>query len=169
MRLYAAPVPEVSGSFACDPSSVPAARHLVTDALAAWGCADAVWAAEQVVAELAANCALHARTEFTVRLSHDVRGLRLEVEDGSPVRVQLRRYGLESTTGRGMRLVETLSQGWGVDLTRTGKTVWVRLHPGELPADDTVDTADDDLDALLARLGEPGGPGDTYAFLPRAA
>jgi anti-sigma regulatory factor (Ser/Thr protein kinase) len=154
---YHPPVPEVRGSFSSDPSSVPAARHLVTRALADWSCDDASWAAAQIVAELAANCALHARTGFEVRLVQSRDALRLEVTDGSRVRVQPRQYGAQATTGRGLRLVERLSQDWGVEMAATGKTVWVLLHPGEVLADDEDEgEAAAGLDALLASLDDGG-------------
>ncbi|MCA1711854.1 MAG: ATP-binding protein [Actinobacteria bacterium] len=152
-------MPEASASFSSDPSSVPAARRLVTRALADWGCDDASWAAAQIIAELAGNCALHARTEFRVRVISEDDRLRLEVEDSSPVRLQPRRYGAEATTGRGLRLVDTLSEAWGVDARETGKTVWVQLRRRELDEDDRADEADAavDLDAVLAQLGGDGG------------
>ena len=163
---YHPAVPEVRGSFSSDPSSVPAARHLITRALEEWRCDDAAWAAAQIVAELAGNCALHARTGFDVRLVQSRDGLRLEVSDGSPVRVQVRQYGAEATTGRGLRLVERLSKDWGVEMTSTGKTVWVLLQPGALQEEDEEEAETPaDLDALLASLG--GDPG--VQLLARAA
>ena len=141
-------------TLSCDPSSVPAARHFVVGTLEAWGYDDAGWAAAQIVSELASNCALHARTEFAVRLVREEDSLRLEVRDGSPARVQQRRYSDSSTTGRGLRLVESLSQSWGVEVGDPGKTVWVALHTAA-ETGDTVDLdADADLDALLEAFGD---------------
>jgi anti-sigma regulatory factor (Ser/Thr protein kinase) len=170
---YASAVLEVTGSFSADASSVPRARRFVTDALTAWNCDDAGWAAAQIVAELAGNCALHARTEFVVRLLLGSGGLRLEVTDSSPTRPQLRQYGAEATTGRGLQLVEVLSDAWGVDQRLDGKTVWVQLRQGAGAGDDADAEAADatDVDALLAAFddGEGAGQVSASADLPLAA
>ncbi len=39
-------------------------------------------------------------------------------------------YPNETTTGRGLRLVQTLGQAWGVDQTDAAKTVWCELVRG---------------------------------------
>jgi anti-sigma regulatory factor (Ser/Thr protein kinase) len=137
-----------------DPSSVREARHFVVQNLEAWGYDEASWAAAQIVSELASNCALHARTEFEVRLVQQDSALRLEVRDSSPARVQQRRYSAQSTTGRGLRLVDTLSRSWGVDVDDRGKTVWVALQT----AADVSETGDldeaVDLASLIAAFGD---------------
>jgi anti-sigma regulatory factor (Ser/Thr protein kinase) len=120
-------------------SSVPTARHFVESLLTAWGSQDLGWTAALVVSELAANCTLHARTEFTVRvLQEGGGGVRLEVTDGSARVPQQRGYGIEATTGRGLLLVQQLSEQWGVDSTPYGKTVWVRLGPAPEAGEDEV-------------------------------
>ena len=88
----------------------------------------------------------------------------------TPVRPRVRSFGAESTTGRGLRMVQTLCAAWGVQPQAVGKTVWVELvvedEPEPLPgwagADD--DGPAPDLDALLAAFGE-----DPDAPLARAA
>jgi hypothetical protein len=57
--------------------------------------------------------------------------LLVEVTDSSPARPQLRHYGTDATTGRGIALVEAMSQAWGVESSPTGKTVWCRVSPDE--------------------------------------
>jgi len=138
-------------------SSVPIARHFVEAVLSSWGQPELAWTATLVVSELSANCALHARTEFTVRVSLEAdRSVRLEVSDGSLRLPRQRSFGLESTTGRGLRLVDELATEWGVETGATGKTLWVRLaQPQEhaLPED----AEDVDVDALLATFGDDDG------------
>jgi hypothetical protein len=160
--------------FPCDASSVPAARHFVVQTLTAWGSDDAAWAAAQVVSELAGNCSLHARTDFTVRLLGEGAALRLEVRDGSPGSVRPRRYGARSTTGRGLRLVESLADSWGVEASPLGKTVWVTLRAGgEASAwslDEGLDEGQMDVDALLAAFPDEGeGASAQAVWLPVAA
>jgi anti-sigma regulatory factor (Ser/Thr protein kinase) len=147
-------VPEASLNLNGDASSVPVARRFVAATLEEWGHTEAGWAAAQIVSELAGNCALHARTDFCVRLLLTENGIRLEVQDGSRARVQPRRYSNQATTGRGLRLVEDLAEQWGVDSDDSGKTVWVALDLAGLGSRSDEETADIegevDVDALLA-------------------
>jgi anti-sigma regulatory factor (Ser/Thr protein kinase) len=161
-------VPEASLLLPCDASSVPAARHFVVATLTKWGFDGAAWAAAQIVSELAANCSLHARTDYTVRLVHQDDTLRLEVRDGSPARVRPRRYGAQSTTGRGLRLVETLADTWGVVVAPGGKTVWVALPVGADPGNGLAIELEVDVDSLLATFTdeEEDGTGIRAALLP---
>ena len=154
-------------------SSVPTARRFVESVLSGWGHPDLGWDAALCVSELAANCALHARTTFTVRASLEGDVVRVEVSDGSTRVPAQRSYGAEATTGRGLRLVGEYSTSWGVDLHEAGKTVWLLLsaRPRREGAPDEV--ADDvSVDALLATfsddLDEPA-PGRTAQLLWRTA
>ena len=140
-------------------SSVPTARRFVDSLLTSWGQPEAAWSAAMCVSELAGNCALHARTEFTisVELADDV--VRIEVRDGS-LRIPTQRgYDTGATTGRGLRLVEAYARSWGVEVgsgaAPSGKTVWVLLdaQPAagrSAPEDEDAST----VDALLAAFGD---------------
>jgi hypothetical protein len=136
-------------------SSVPTARHFVESILTAWGHQDAGWTGALLVSELAANCALHARTEFSVRVVETgPTSLRIEVSDASP-RIPLQRtYGLDATTGRGLRLVADLCSSWGVTEFDGGKTVWAELDSAAAAGDSATDGVPDDVDALLAQFPE---------------
>lgn len=111
-------------------SSVPRARHFVEELLSSWDLDDLGWEAALAVSELAANCALHARTEFTVRVRRlPGEGVRIEVSDASR-RVPVQRdYGSDATTGRGLNMVGQIAQDWGVIPSAAGKTVWLLLGP----------------------------------------
>jgi anti-sigma regulatory factor (Ser/Thr protein kinase) len=151
-------------------SSVPPARHFVERTLEAWGLADLGWTGALVVSELAANAALHAGTAFTVVVEQRGDVVRVGVQDGSLRMPRARRHGLEATTGRGLRLVETLGQSWGVEESPTGKTIWCDLATAAGGAADD----DGDLDAALrmfpddVEIGEPAGP-SALSALPVAA
>jgi len=103
-----------------------------------WGHPEVGWTAAQIVSELASNCALHARTDYTITLTADDNEVRIEVRDGSPVVPRQRSYGATSTTGRGLQLVAQMAREWGVTPASTGKAVWVLL-----PLRSTVDDAPD--------------------------
>ncbi|MDX6197154.1 MAG: hypothetical protein QOJ79_305 [Actinomycetota bacterium] len=132
-------------------SSVPTARHFVESILSGWGLKDLGWVATLIVSELAANAALHAHGEqFSVQVSTDVDGVRLEIQDSSMRLPQQRSYSREATTGRGLKLVSELAQEWGVEPTDSGKTVWAVLRPQAAGGDDE----DADVDALLAAFSD---------------
>ena len=110
------------------PASVGAARRLVRTSAADTFHGDMVETAELLVSELVSNAVMHAGTpiDLTVSIS-DAPALTVGVTDGSPHRPVPRSYGETASTGRGLRLVEDLSDEWGVTVRDTGKTVWFRV------------------------------------------
>ena len=115
---YAPSVRSATTTFRGHPASVPAARRWVVATLAEWGLQATGWAAAQIVSELATNCTLHARSDFTVRVALDSTCLRIEAEDASPVALQSRAYSATSTTGRGLGIVDVLARRVGCHLQR---------------------------------------------------
>src|SRR4051812_9404255 len=108
-------------------ASIPAARHFAVDSLHELG-TNRRDDGELLVSELATNAGLHARTPLRLKLCRAGRRLRVEVGDGDPTppRVNLRPDPMRSG-GRGMCLVNSLADDWGVDLTDDGKTIWFEL------------------------------------------
>lgn len=149
------------------PECVQTARRFVRETLAGWGAEDADWVAGQVVSELATNAVLHARTPFRLTISLDAQQLRISVHDDSPRSPQLRNFGREATTGRGLALVAQLSSGWGVDVEGTGKSVWCLLDLTDLGSDAADMVFHDDLD-LEAFLDEFSDAGDDDRNVPTA-
>ena len=103
------------------------------------------------------NVVLHAGTAFSVRLGHDpaVPGrVRCEVHDGSPVLPRLRHHSSRATTGRGIRLLEAVSDRWA-RARGGGKTVWF-----EVEADSTAGSSGEDADdvEMLMRAFEDAVP-----------
>lgn len=125
------------------PTSVPAARQLVRERCLAWGAdATAGEAAVLLTSELVTNAVLHARTPLTLSVTHTEEVLRVEVRDSHAAMPQPRRYNLDMTTGRGLRLLEALASAWGVfrvpHSERPGKIVWFELSLQTDPSlDDT--------------------------------
>ncbi|MCF4139385.1 ATP-binding protein [Streptomyces sp. Tue 6430] len=89
-------------------------------------------AAEHLVAELAANAAVHARLpgrDFRLVLLARGTTLRIEVTDtrGNDLPYR-RRPAPDAESGRGLLLVEALADRWGVKLGPVPrKTVWAEL------------------------------------------
>jgi anti-sigma regulatory factor (Ser/Thr protein kinase) len=121
-------------SLTLDPSprSVPAARAWVRDLGETWDLGDLDWTLMQLLTELVTNSVLHARTPVEVRLEQEIAtgAIRCEVTDFSPGRPRRRTHTAEATTGRGLQMLDQLSSSWGVESTRTGKSVWFELRNG---------------------------------------
>lgn len=80
-----------------------------------------------VIEELVANVVDHARTAFRLTLVRGRDALRIEVDDegaGSPL---LQPLDLRAARGRGLQLVEAVTQAWGCDTRGRGKRVWAEL------------------------------------------
>ena len=155
---YAAAVISAVGTFPPAPASVRAARCFVGSVLAEWGLRAAYDAAEMLVSEVVTNAVLHARTPFTVTVTRSADAVRVSVNDGSPAVPQQRMYGPDATTGRGMRLVASLSLRWGVEPDDAGgKEVWFEVSTAG-DAGQMVEAWEDDVDvdALLAAFDDGG-------------
>lgn len=139
--------------------SVGEARRFVDAVLRSWDAEDTAWTCTQLVSELATNAVIHARTEFTLEISRSDSTIKVCVGDRSATSPAVRRYTSDATTGRGLRLVETMARRWGIERTGSaGKVVWFELDLGA--HDDAAGWDDDagvDLDALLAQF-EPEPP-----------
>jgi anti-sigma regulatory factor (Ser/Thr protein kinase) len=107
------------------PRSASQARHLVAEAIGEAGpmCEVAVL----LVSELVANSVLHARTPCVVSVDVDDSRARVEVRDEDPRPPVLKEYGPTAVTGRGLHIVEALSDRWGFTTDATGKTVWFEV------------------------------------------
>ncbi|WP_327356213.1 ATP-binding protein [Streptomyces sp. NBC_01304] len=119
------------------PRGARLARRLTVEQLAKWACD--FENAEQVVAELANNAALHGRVpgrsfRLTLRLTPP-NTLRIEVSDTradlSPRRPAQHADGC-AESGRGLLLVEALATRWGTELGPAPlKTVWAEIVRSE--------------------------------------
>ncbi len=117
-----------SRSFAPSDGSVGGARRFVVDAIA-----DAPTEVKETVAlmvsELATNALVHAATGFDVSVDRSDRTVLVSVRDrgdgGVPT---LQAPPSSEPHGRGLRVVDAMSEEWGVDATwDQGKTVWFRV------------------------------------------
>ncbi len=131
--------------------------------LTSWGLDVTAWSAAQVVSELATNCTLHARSDFVLRLSVEGACVRVEASDSAPGGLHARQYSSTATTGRGLRIVESLSTSWGVTPTADGKTVWALL-----PVEDPLPARDDGEDEELPVPSAAPGAGEAVPAGPLA-
>lgn len=114
-------------TFPAIPQSVHAARRFATDALPGLP-APTLEALELMVSELATNCIRHERMSFYVAISSSGDEVRVEVTDSGSGMPTLRSPGPDDPSGRGLQIVDMLSDVWGVEPeVPTGKTVWFSL------------------------------------------
>jgi anti-sigma regulatory factor (Ser/Thr protein kinase) len=103
-------------------------RRLLIDAFELWGWGDcearedAVFLASEVVS----NAVEHAggMPHLRVEVFHSDGWVRISVADGSSIRPIVRELEHLKPGGLGMRLVESLSDQWGVEDHENGKKVW---------------------------------------------
>lgn len=128
--------------FSDQPSAVPAARHfvagLLTGAPAALSQNVAV-----MVSELASNCIRHSASAFrvSVELTSDL--VRIDVTDGGGGTPAIGSPPPSQPTGRGLQIVNSLADSWGVDQApgSKGKTVWFTCgFPSRTRIDDLSST-----------------------------
>ncbi len=79
-----------------------------------------------MVSELVTNSVRHAASEFVLSLERDDARIRVAVSDEGEQRPSLRDPGPTEQSGRGLQIVDALSDDWGVTETagHSGKTVW---------------------------------------------
>jgi phosphoserine phosphatase RsbU/P len=89
-----------------------------------------------LASEVATNCVVHARSDFTIDVFRSPSRLRVEFTDYGAGAVTVQRAAPSDVSGRGMYFVAELSDAWGVrpSVSGVGKTVWfsVRL-PAPVP------------------------------------
>ena len=104
-------------------ASVPAARLFVAAQLDEVD-PDLVQDVLLMVSELASNSVRHAGTPFTVGIETDDDCIRVEVTDEGGGDAALRSPNALEPSGRGLLIVDKLSDEWGVNPARPGKVVW---------------------------------------------
>jgi anti-sigma regulatory factor (Ser/Thr protein kinase) len=157
-----------------NPSSVATARRFIEARAAAWSFPAP--AGEQLVligSELVTNAVLHARTELTLTLERRGGRVRISVKDRSQAPATLRHYRADALTGRGLGVVATLSDSWGISAAADGKVVWAELaangdHEAASPRPPDLRQAPSPPPAVVPgarRVRFPGVPVDGYLEL----
>ena len=101
-----------------------------------------------VASELASNAMLHAGGITAVGVTQYGDAIRVEVHDRTRVPPLMARQSTEAMTGRGLRLVASISKEWGADPTGEGKVVWAELSESHATSsfgpDELLELWDDD-------------------------
>ncbi|MGW0331380.1 ATP-binding protein [Streptomyces sp. NPDC003011] len=115
------------------PESAAVARRLVRTALTAWGLEQLIEDATLVITELVSNAVHHGRLPtIRVIVSRPAENwVRVGVVDRSKVIPTMRTdSGGDQIRGRGLLLVDAVTERWGTDLYHWGKQVWGELKCG---------------------------------------
>jgi anti-sigma regulatory factor (Ser/Thr protein kinase) len=131
-----------SRRFAQTTSSVPGARQFVAESLAALE-PEVGETAVLLVSELATNAVVHASSDFAVTVEYPTPAgrVRIEVVDHAPGEPTPLQPPPSDPHGRGLLLVASLAQAWGVKGAgrRAGKTIWFELALAGADAPAVVD------------------------------
>ena len=118
--------------FTSRPESASATRRLTLARLRGWGLGSLGETCELLVSELVGNAVRHTGAQsFGLRMARRRGWIRVEVRDPSRALPCLLPVNELDLSGRGLMLVDRLSDRWGVDLLPRGKTTWFELRTGE--------------------------------------
>lgn len=112
--------------FHCRPESVAGARHFVRDVLSDQP-RETAEAAELMTSELATNSVRHARSDFELAILLSRDEIRVEVSDHGQGQPVPRSPTPREQSGRGLQIVQVLSDAWGISPSPNGKLVWFTL------------------------------------------
>ena len=152
-------VRHASWSFPPHEHSVRDARRFVRETLTDWGLDEVAELAVLAVSELVTNALVHAGTPSEVELDLTSTTVRLSVRDSHPERTLALVPGRPDDAaegGRGLMITASLAPVWGVEYTRSDKTIWLEfpVPEGLVPAGDT-----DEADVAGDRNGHGGENG----------
>lgn len=112
-----------SQTFPPEPSSVGDARRYVADGLTGVS-TEQLEVIVLAVSELAANSVRHAGTPFTVTVDQDDHEVRVTVNDAGTGRPAIQNPGPMTPSGRGLLIVERISDEWGSSSDAGHNRVW---------------------------------------------
>ncbi|WP_405595419.1 ATP-binding protein [Streptomyces sp. NBC_01092] len=114
-----------------DLRAVPEARRALRELLRHWGRPGRSDIAELLTSELVTNAIVHTDREAVLTASVGPDGLRVEVRDFVARLPRPRVPNADDcTNGRGLILVQSLADAWGVRAHGVGKAVWFELDAG---------------------------------------
>jgi anti-sigma regulatory factor (Ser/Thr protein kinase) len=112
-------------------TSIRVARHVVPELLDAWGAPHDREDAALLVTELVANVVDHVGGDASFALELTLSGswLRIAAVDGSAIPPVVQEMSADRPRGRGLQMVQAISDRWGYEEHRGGKRVWMDLSP----------------------------------------
>jgi anti-sigma regulatory factor (Ser/Thr protein kinase) len=111
-----------------EPAAAAAGRDFVASALFTWGFPEVVETAKLLTSELVTNAVQHAGGPLRLGLRRTAFEVIVEVSDNSTSRPTMRPEDPASESGRGLLLIDALSDTWGTRLDDSAKTVWFALR-----------------------------------------
>ncbi|MGA5116841.1 ATP-binding protein [Streptomyces pseudogriseolus] len=128
--------PGYSETFPCEETSAATARRFVRIALATWQMDRYMDTGALLVSELVSNAVRHTNSRLirvVVTRPDEVR-FRVGVTDKAGALLPQLRLGDEMAVGgRGLLMIQKVSDRWGCDLYRWGKHVWAEVKVEERP------------------------------------
>lgn len=134
----------VTCTLGCGVAAAAQARAVTRERLRRWEVAELATDAALLVSELVTNAVLHARTDVTLTLAVADGVLEVGVADGAahlplprqPGDAAPHRPGSQparwtAESGRGLDLLDTVADSWGMVVLAAGKQVWFRLSVPE--------------------------------------
>ncbi|GAA2566065.1 ATP-binding protein [Streptomyces lienomycini] len=116
-----------------DLRAVPEARRALRELLRHWGGPGRSEVAELLTSELVTNALVHTDEGAVLTATVGPRALRVEVRDFTGRLPAPRAPDTEGTNGRGLVLVRSLADDWGVRPYEGGKSVWFELGAAPEP------------------------------------
>ncbi|MFH8798704.1 ATP-binding protein [Streptomyces sp. NPDC017936] len=111
-----------------DLRAVPETRRALREMLRHWGKPGRSDIAELLTSELVTNALVHTDHDAVLTATVGPSGLRVEVRDFVSRRPRPRPQNAgDGTHGRGLLLVQSLADAWGVRAHGVGKAVWFEL------------------------------------------
>ena len=120
----------------CTPESARISRELVRSTLHSID-TDLVEVAAILTDEMVANAVKHGQPPISLAIESDREGIVISVADSGPEFPEARTVSRTAENGRGLMIIDILSDEWGVLPLYQGKQVWFRLHVRDVLAGQT--------------------------------
>lgn len=120
-------LPVASTRLPAHPASSRAARAFVAEQLRAWDLGPAVDDSALLVSEVVTDAVLRVRLPVELVVRKVRSAVRVEVFEHGRRSPKPLYPDIETTTGRGISLVQAVAGRWGIDDIDDGRTVWFEI------------------------------------------